>query len=164
MRRLHVALLIVASVVACRSAVDQQKFDSVYRAGKALQVSVEQSSATDPALPTLLRRFQTEIAVLDGRAGNDRERAAIAKYRAAADAYEFLLALRAFDLEAVNGRMLLAGGNVDAAERYGLRLEEVQTNIVLGRTAWSPSGPALKTMFELAPRALGEADRIVNGQ
>lgn len=99
-----------------------------------------------------------------GRTRNDREAAALAKYREAADAYQFLLRLRALDFEAVNGRVLLAGTNLEAAMRYGLALEDVQTDGTLGRYGWSGSAAALKSLFEIAPRTIAEADRLVNGE
>jgi hypothetical protein len=136
-----------------------RNFEAVYRAGKALQVAVEQSGGVGSDVPDLLTKFQTEVATLDGRTRGEREAAALTKYREAADAYQFLLRLRALDFEAVNGRVLLAGTNLEAATRYGLAVEDVQTNGTLGRYGWSNrrrrSRPSSRLRRALSTRPIG---------
>lgn len=42
-------VLVVLTLAACGRRIDQQKFEPVYRAGKALQVAVEQTGGVGAA-------------------------------------------------------------------------------------------------------------------
>ena len=63
-------LSILLGMGAC-SNQDQPTFERAYRAGKALQVYVN-STGGGPLADGLLREFQTEVSVLEGRARDDR--------------------------------------------------------------------------------------------
>jgi len=154
---MRLVALFFALASAC-ARFDKQKFEPVRRAGTALQVELASSGGTTPQSTTLLRTFQTEVAMLDGRTAEGRERDVLAAYQEAADALMLFVRFRALDLESVNGRILVMGTNLDAAQRYKLSL------IRIGDGEWVDAGDALKTFHDRGTAALARADRLVNGQ
>lgn len=147
---------VVAFVAAC--GVDQKKFEAVHRSGKALQVEVNATGGGGSRSEVLQKEFETEISVLNGRERGNQEEAALQAYKDANDAYRYLLRFRFLDFEAVDGRVLLMGTNLEVASRYGLPVE------TRGTSQWTDSGNALKVLFATAERKLAEADKIISGR
>jgi hypothetical protein len=147
----------IAAVTAC-GGVDQQKFDAVYRAGKALQVEVNTTGGVGRQCEALQKEFATEVSALDGRDRGKEEGAALQAFKEANDAYRFFLRFRSLDFEAVEGRILLMGTNLEVASRYGLPVE------TRGTSQWTDSGNALKVLLAAAELKLAEANDIVNGR
>ncbi len=117
---------VIAVTAAACSRVDQKKFDPLYRVGKEVDVDVESSGSVRlPKSEELLRRFKTEISLLQGRTGNKDEAAALEAYDNAAAAYKSFLDIRDLDLrgEARDGRMLLGDGWVAIGSRFNFKLE-----------------------------------------
>ena len=149
------ATVVVAFVAAC-GTLDQKKFEAAYRAGKALQVEVNATGGTGPRCEALQKEFDTEVSALSGRERGKQEAAALQAYKEASDAYRFFLRFRFLDFEAVEGRVLLMGTNLEVASRYGLPVE------MRGTSQWTDSGNALKVLLAAAERKLTEANSMVN--
>lgn len=78
--------LVFASLIGCRSTIDQQKFDPLNRAGKAIQASLE-SGVSYPRFIELLQAFSTEILVAKDKANSDLERELLQRYSEAFSIY-----------------------------------------------------------------------------
>jgi hypothetical protein len=152
------SLLLLVIVVACSTGVDQAKFDRVYRAGKALEVEVNSTGGASARSGLLQKEFETEVAALEGRAQGQQETDALRAFTEASDAYKYFLRFRSLDFDAVEGRILLMGTNLEVASRYNLPVE------TRSGSRWVDSGTALKVLLETAERKLAEANRFVNGQ
>lgn len=165
------AIAITLLLSAC-DRVDQQKFDGVYRAGKALQVDVNTGGGIGPRSHELLNQFQTEIGILQGRRTSDREAAALRAYEAAGDAYANFLRFRLLDLDAVDGLVVLMGTNLDAARKYQLPVQTMAAVLSLtgpdearfADVRLVDSGVALRTFVERAEASLAEANSLANGK
>lgn len=156
-RKWLILCLVVGS--GCAAGVDKQRFDPVYRAGKALQVEVHSiGSFSIKGGDDLEKQFKTEVAALDGRTKGQKEIDAAAAYKAAAAAFEDYLRFRFLALEAIDGKILLMGTNIEAAKRYGPYLEKNTPD-----SALVDSNLILKTSLDVAESKLEEANQIVNG-
>jgi hypothetical protein len=85
-------LIVSAIAVSCGSGVDQKKFDALYRAGKAVEIDIDNSSAVQVAHSERLpNQFRTEISLLQGRTNGKAEADALPAYEMAAAAYKSFL-------------------------------------------------------------------------
>lgn len=132
-------------VVAC--GADQKRFEPARRAGTALSIEIARAGGASPDTVSLLRTFQTEVALLDGP--GDR----VTAYREAAADYADFVRFRALDLDAVNGKILLMGSNTEAAKRQQLPVETIAGQ------AWVDSRVALKASLTAAEAARHRAER-----
>ncbi len=115
-----VLTLVCACAVAC-GGVDQQKFDAVYKAGKALQAEIESSrgAPTSPARDRL-KEFDAAIDALRDHTVGRQESGALQAYAEAADAYRYFLRFRALETEGDSSEIPLKGPNLEVATRYKL--------------------------------------------
>lgn len=99
------------------------------RAGEALRVYVNAKGEVTPVrIRDLLQRFQAALTAVNGQTSGRREAAAVEAYAAASDAYKYFLRFRLLDVDAVQGMVLLRGGNHDVAARYGLSIDRLLTS------------------------------------
>lgn len=78
-------------------------------------------------------------------------------YTHAIDAYTHFLRFQLLDVDAVQGMVLLRGGNHDVAARYRLSIE------TRGGGPWVNRRQAMSIFLDEAERDLSEATRIVMG-
>ena len=116
-----VVTAVVATMASACTRVDQQRFDALYRVAKEVEVDIDASSEVHIAeSEKILKRFKTEISLLEGRTKNAKESAALAAYGTAADAYKAFLDMRDLDLQgrALDGRMVLGEGWVEKGTKF----------------------------------------------
>lgn len=149
--------LAVTATSAC-NRFDAQRFEPAYRAGKAVEVHVDNTGGVNVAdANRLLQQFQTEVSLLEGRARSERESGIVQALTASADAYKEFLRFRELDMrDAVDGRILLMGTLLDVAKKYEFPVER------RGDTDWVSSGAALKLLLPIAKSKLAEAGRLIN--
>jgi hypothetical protein len=147
--------------------VDQKKFDALYRAGKEIEVDIDNSSAVRVAeSEKLLKRFKTEISLLQGRSANKNEAAALSAYDNAAAAYKAFLDMRDMDLrgDAREGRMLLGEGWVAVGSKFNFEVEPAPSKPDDEyKWYWVKVGEAVGALLEATKKNLTEANRLVNG-
>lgn len=158
MKRLTAVAAACAFAVSC-GGVDKQKFDGVYKAGKALQAEVE-SSGGQPRSQSRdrLKQFETEIEALHDRTIGRREADALQAYAEAADAYQSFLRFRSLDLEAENNQIPLKGPNLEAATRYKLPID------TRNGSKWVNRGQAITILLQAGEQHLNDGNRIVDGR
>jgi hypothetical protein len=149
--------VVVAVVMAACAGGDQAKFDRVDRAAKALEVEISSTGGASPRSSALQKELETEVSVLEGRAQGQAETGALHAFREANDAYKYFIRFRTLDFDAVDGRILLLGTNLEVASRYGLPVE------TRGASQWVDSGTALEMLRKASKDHLAEANRLVNG-
>jgi len=67
-----VVTAVVATMASACTRVDQQKFDALYRVAKEVEVDIDASSEVHIAeSEKILKRFKTEISLLEGRTKPD---------------------------------------------------------------------------------------------
>lgn len=163
-------LLLVGSVMWGCSRVDQKKFDAVYRAGKAIEVDLNNSIGYQPVVSEqLLKQLQTEASLLDGRTSGRKEAAALRAYLDAAEADKHYLDIWSINLQvkSVEGRLLLGEGWVAVASKYGFDIEASDGNNDPTKTYkffWVKVSPTIETLGNAVKKSLTEASRQVNGQ
>jgi hypothetical protein len=146
-----------ALLVSC-GGVDQQKFDRVYQAGKALQTEVETNSGLPrPQSRDLLKEFDTEIAALTDRTIGRRESEALQAYADAANAYRYFLRFRVLDLDTNSSQILLKGPNLEVAARYKLPVDS------RNGAKWVNRAQAVTILLQAGEQRLNDGNRIVKG-
>jgi len=166
--RLPLGLLVMLAIVASGcDRVDQKKFDAMYRAGKALEVDIDNSSSVRiPVSEMLLKQFKTEMALLKGRTAGKKEEAALRAYDDAADAYQSFLYIRDMDLrgEAREGRMLLGEGWVARGSKFNFVLETAPSEPTdKYKFYWVNVGAVVTALLAGFEKNMTEANRLVNG-
>ena len=155
-----VRLLVAAAVCVCVAGcggVDQQKFDRVFKAGKALQ-SEMQSSGSGPMRAELrdrLKEFDTEIDAVRDHTIGIHEADALKAYADAADAYRYFLRFRTLDAEEDTRQILLKGPNLEVATRYKLPVDTRSGTKSVNRAQ------AITILLQAAEQHLADGNRIV---
>lgn len=155
-----VRLLVAAAVCVCVAGcggVDQQKFDRVFKAGKALQSEV-QSSGSGPVRAELrdhLKEFDTEIDAVRDHTIGIHEADALKAYADAADAYRYFLRFRTLDAEEDTRQILLKGPNLEVATRYKLPVDTRSGTKSVNRAQ------AITILLQAAEQHLADGNRIV---
>lgn len=161
-----VAVIALAAVLTGCSNLDKQKFEAVYRAGKALEVEMA-TGVHIPEQRKALKTLQTEIETLKGRAKGENEEACLRAFDNAAAAYDNFLTIRELDLGGdtrPDGRMLLGDSWKPRAERFGVNTEP-DTNpdpTSKYKWIWLNTSQALEGFDAAAKREMAEASRLVN--
>lgn len=157
MNRLMALVAACAVVISC-GGVDQQKFDRIYKAGKALQTEVESNSGLPrPQSRDLLKEFDAEIAALSDHTIGKRESEALQAYADAANAYRYFLRFRVLDLDVDSSQMLLKGPNLEVATRYKLPLDSRSGG------KWVNRAQAVTILLQAGDQRLSDANRLVKG-
>jgi hypothetical protein len=152
------ALVAACAVVISCGGVDQQKFDRIYKAGKALQTEVESNSGLPrPQSRDLLKEFDAEIAALSDHTIGKRESEALQAYADAANAYRYFLRFRVLDLDVDSSQMLLKGPNLEVATRYKLPLDSRSGG------KWVNRAQAVTILLQAGDQRLSDANRLVKG-
>jgi hypothetical protein len=152
------ALVAACAVVISCGGVDQQKFDRIYKAGKALQTEVESNSGLPrPQSRDLLKEFDAEIAALSDHTIGKRESEALQAYTDAANAYRYFLRFRVLDLDVDSSQMLLKGPNLEVATRYKLPLDSRSGG------KWVNRAQAVTILLQAGDQRLSDANRLVKG-
>ena len=147
-----------AILVSCGGGVDQQKFDRVYKAGKALQAEVESNTGLPrPQSRDLLKEFDTEIAALGDHTIGKRESEALQAYADAANAYRYFLRFRILDLDADSSQIQLKGPNLEVATRYKLPVDS------RNGAKWVNRAQAVTILLQAAEQRLNDGNRLVKG-
>ena len=155
-----VRLLVAAAVCVCVAGcggVDQQKFDRVFKACKALQSEV-QSSGSGPVRAELrdrLKEFDTEIDAVRDHTIGIHEADALKAYADAADAYRYFLRFRTLDAEEDTRQILLKGPNLEVATRYKLPVDTRSGTKSVNRAQ------AITILLQAAEQHLADGNRIV---
>jgi hypothetical protein len=153
------AIVLVAAcafVVGC-GGVDKQKFDAVYKAGKALQQEVESSKGL-PASQSRdrLKEFDAAVTALHDKTIGRREADALQAYADAADAYRTFLHFRG--IEAEDGQIVLKGPNLESATRYKLPVD------TRGGVKSVNSARAFTILLQASEQHLNDGNRLVDGR
>lgn len=151
------ALILAAVAVAaagCSSSLDRSKFEATHKAALAIQQWIEQTGGAGPEAEPLQRALDVELAALTTAIGNDRERELASAFTAVAEAYRDFFLFRQLDLGSTDGRLMLAGRNIEVAKRYTLTVDE----------GWVDSRAALKYSHAAAERAMGDVDRLLRAE
>jgi hypothetical protein len=164
MHRLSVAAAVVSLLLSSCSwkqeAIDQQKFDGVYRAGKGME------GATGVGVNViryreLLQAFATEVSIANDRAHSAREREMVGQYAGALQAYQ--------------DAGFLWGKKLDGAKRLSMSSDPEVRRIVLN-DAYNINGTgsgesfsfeiddAVQVLWRSARIRLSEANRIYTGE
>jgi hypothetical protein len=152
------ALVAACAVVISCGGVDQQKFDRIYKAGKALQTEVESNSGLPrPQSRDLLKEFDAEIAALSDHTIGKRESEALQAYADAANAYRYFLRFRVLDLDVDSSQILLKGPNLEVATRYKLPLDSRSGG------KWVNRAQAVTILLQAGDQRLSDANRLVKG-
>jgi len=155
MRRPIVLAVACAFAVAC-GGVDQQKFDGVFKAGKALQAEVQSSGgALSSRSRDRLKQFDTEIDAVRDRTIGTHEADALQAFADAADAYRSFLRFRALDPEAGTSDILLKGPNIEVATRFKLPVD------TRNGAKWVNRGQAITILLQAAEQHLNDGNRLV---
>jgi hypothetical protein len=142
-------------VFAC-GGVDQQKFDQVFKAGKALQAEVQSSGgALSSQSRDRLKQFDAEIEALHDRTIGRQEADALQAYTEAAEAYRHFLRFRALEPEAGTGQILLKGPNLEAATRFKLPVD------TRNGAKWVNRAQAITILLQAAEQHLNDGNRLV---
>lgn len=156
------------SSAAAAKRVDQAKFDALYRAGKAIEVDIANSSSVRVAeSEKLLKQLRTEIALLEGRTDGEREEKALQAYSEAAEAYNAFLDIRDLDLQGrrQDGRMLLGDGWVAKAKKFDFPIgPSPAKESGKFKFYWVNIGTAVEALLSATKKSLTEANGIVNAR
>jgi len=162
-----VLALAVAIVASACNRIDQKKFDGLYRVGKEVEVDIDSSSRVRVSeSEKLLKRFKTEISLLQGRTDNKNEMAALDAYENAAAAYKSFLDMRDLDLrgDAVDGRMLLGDGWVAVGSKFNFKVEATPSQAVdKYNWYWVNVSDAVTALLAAVKNNLTKANNLVNG-
>jgi hypothetical protein len=150
----------VLGCIACGvPALDGTKFQAVDRAGQLLRRDVNATNDLGSSrFPELLRRFQSEIAALDGRTHGRNEADLLKAYAAASDSYRYFLGFQALERDAVGGMVLLSGPNRPIASRYGLPMEN------RGGGRWVNRKTAMRMFIDQAEAELTHAGMVLDAR
>jgi hypothetical protein len=162
----RISITVLALVVSGCNSFDKQKFEPVYRAGKAMEVEMA-SGVHIPEQRKALKAFQTEIETLKGRVEGEREQACLQAFDNAAAAYENFLTIRELDMGGStqpDGRMLLGDSWEPRAKRFGVIAEPDTTPDPTSKYKWIwlNTSKALEGFDAAAKREMAEASRLVN--
>ncbi len=155
--RLLVAAAVCVCAAGCGGGVDQQKFDRVFKAGKALQSAV-QSSGSGPVHAELrdrLKEFDAEIDAVRDHTIGIHEADAVKAYADAADAYRYFLRFRTLDAEVDTRQIVLKGPNLEVATRYKLPVDTRSGTKSVNRAQ------AITILLQAAEQHLADGNRIV---
>lgn len=147
------------SLVAC-GGVDAQKFDAIYKAGKALQAEV-QSSGNTPRLEARdrLKEFETAINALQGHTIGIKEADALHAYDEAADGYRQFLRFRAMETEEGTNQIALKGAPIlEVATRYKLPVDS------RGGSKYVNRAQAVTILLQAAEQHLADGNRFIGRQ
>jgi hypothetical protein len=151
--------------VSC-SGVDRAKFEPAYRAGKALEVEIS-SGVNMAEAERLLKAFQTEVAMLNGRANGQKELDCFAALDSAAAAFKDFLDIRSLDLRGdarADGRLLVGDAWASRAARFNVSTqpdEKPDPNSQY-KWIWLNTSEALKGFHKAAIDQLAAAGRLLN--
>jgi hypothetical protein len=152
------ALVAACAVVISCGGVDHQKFDRIYKAGKALQTEVGSNSGLPrPQSRDLLKEFDAEIAALSDHTIGKRESEALQAYTDAANAYRYFLRFRVLDLDVDSSQILLKGPNLEVATRYKLPVDS------RNGAKWVNRAQAVTILLQAGDQRLSDANRLVKG-
>jgi hypothetical protein len=158
MRRLAAVAAACAVVVAC-GGVDQQKFDGVVKAGKALQDEVQSSGGGSPSKARdLLKEFDAGINTLRDHTIGIKEADALKAYADAADAYRYFLRFRTLDLGENATQIQLKGPNIEIASRYKLPVDS------RNGSKWVNRGQAVTILLQAGDQRMTDGNRLVSGR
>jgi hypothetical protein len=151
-------LVAACAIVMSCGGVDQQKFDKVYKAGKALQAEVESNVGLPrPQSRDLLKEFDAEIAALGDHTIGKRESEALQAYTDAANAYRYFLRFRVLDLDVDASQIQLKGPNLEVATRYKLPVDS------RNGARWVNRAQAVTILLQAAEQRLSDGNRLVKG-
>ena len=152
------AVMAACAILVSCGGVDQQKFDRVYQAGKALHAEVESNSGLPrPQSRDLLKEFDAEIAALSNRTIGRRESEALQAYTDAANAYRYFFRFRVVDLDTDSSQILLKGPNLEVATRYKLPVDS------RNGAKWVNRAQAVTILLQAGEQRLNDGNRIVKG-
>jgi hypothetical protein len=152
------ALVAACAIAISCGGVDQQKFDRVYQAGKALQAEVQSNAGLPrPQSRDLLKEFDAEIAALSDHTIGKRESEALQAYADAANAYRYFLRFRVLDLDTDSTQILLKGPNLEVATRYKLPVD------TRNGAKWVNRAQAVTILLQAGEQRLNDGNRIVKG-
>jgi hypothetical protein len=152
------AAAVCLSLVAC-GGVDAQKFDAVYKAGKALQSEV-QSSGNSPRLDARdrLKEFETAVNALQDHTIGIKEADALHAYDEAADGYRQFLRFRAMETEPGTNQIVLKGPILEVATRYKLPVDTRSGSKYVNRAQ------AVTILLQAAEQHLADGNRFIGRQ
>ena len=155
-RRLSIASSLVCVLTVGCGGVDQQKFDGIYKAGKALQTEVDSTHGA-PASPARdrLKEFDAAIDALRDHTVGRQESDALGAYAEAADAYRYFLRFRNIETEGGGSEIPLKGPNLEVATRYKLPVD------TRGGVKSVNRAQAITILLQAAEQHLNDGNRII---
>jgi hypothetical protein len=153
--RIVAAGTIFGCLACSASSLNPQKFEPLRAAAQSVQTEIHSADGSSSQLPELLRRLDAEIAATGRQVTGRQEKAALAAYTDAAEAYRYVLRFRSLDQEAVGGMLLLRGSNRPIALRYQVPFEE------RGGGRWVNRKTAMDTFARAADAAFARAIDVV---
>lgn len=161
MSRASATVVLVAACVwaAACGAVDQKKFDAVFKAGSELQAEL-QASRGQPGVQARerLKTFDAEINALRERTIGKQEVEALTSYAEAADAYRYFLRFHGMDTEEGTTQIILKGPNLEVATRYKLPVDSH------GGSKFVNRAQAVTILLQAGEQHLADGNRIVKGK
>lgn len=144
-----------ASIAAC-GGVDRQKFDAVYKAGRALQAELQASHGLPGAQARdRLKEFDTEVNALREKTIGKQEVEALTSYAEAADAYRYFLRFHGMATEAGTSQIALKGPNLEVATRFKLPIDS------RGGSKFVNRAQAITILLQAGEQHLNDGNRIV---
>jgi cytochrome c2 len=158
--------LMVAFLIGCKAKIDQEKFDPLNRAGRAIQGAL-QSGVSYPRFTELLQAFSTEVLVAQDKVNSDVETELVKSYSDAfsiySDSAELWRAFNSYSLEGCySGHVALNSMTESIIDKYGIYASTCEGDY--GRPKRSVSKDAFKDIWRRAEAPMEAAGRLYRGE
>src|SRR4051812_2318795 len=149
------ATAFLAAIGCGNSPLDANKFAGIQAGGQSVRADlITSGGGGSPELARRVETFARDVTAAGSRVAGTHEKAALAAFASAAEAYKYFLRFRELDSDAT-GMILLRGANRPIAFRYALLMQE------RGGGRWVRRQTALEIFRGRGDASLADAAAIV---